>query len=200
MTRIPMKPQLQKIGIFLFSLFAPLFWYACGEGNPSDPPVKNDHPPATTVEVMLVPIDSSGTPGTDTLRSLIRDTTVVKGRPPVVGVLSLKQNSAYKGRIFLYDESKSPVVDITSDIEQEKDGHVFFYTPIAGIDETRMKITDLDKDSRSFDVGLSFRVATTAGPALSGKLNVLLRHYDSLNKNDTVYDTDLNVSFPVTIQ
>jgi hypothetical protein len=171
----------------------------CKEGNPSDSPVNNEHAPPTTITVMFVRLDTSGVPTSDTTWALARDTSVVKGLPSIVGRLELAGSASYMCRVVLTDESASPSRDVTEDIEREKDGHMFIYLLHGGMEADRIRITILDKDSRGLDVGLYFRADVTPGPSSSGFLNISLRHYDSLNKYDTVFDTDVNRDIPVDI-
>ncbi len=172
----------------------------CNEGDPSSPPVNNEHPPATTITLTCVRLDAQGGATTDTVRSTVRDTSVVKGRPETEGVLDLTAGTTWRCSVTLFDESADTVEDVTHDIELEKEGHVFLFLPFGGVDATRLLISGLDKDEKGFDVGLHFTIVVTPGPAASGLLNVVLRHYDSLNKNDTQFDTDVNRDFPVSIR
>jgi hypothetical protein len=179
----------------LLSLFA-----ACSEDDPSAPPVVNEHPPATTITIHLIRLDVNGNPTTDTSSATVRDTTVVKGKPATVGELSLEAGSKYRAAVTLLDESKATAVDVTSDIVAEKDGHLFVYTPTDGVDASRVIIAEKDKDSKGFDVGLTFTIRATSGPTATGKLNLTLRHYDSNNKNDTVFDTDIDIDFRLVVR
>ncbi|MBL0174997.1 MAG: hypothetical protein IPP94_07000 [Ignavibacteria bacterium] len=172
---------------------------ACKE-DPTAPPVVNEHPPATTITIRLTRLDAGGNPTTDTSSATIRDTTVVKNKPSAVGELAIEAGSTYAAAVTLLDESKMTAVDVTDDIVAEKDGHLFLYTPTNGLDASRVVIAGKDKDSKGQDVGLTFTIRATSGPAATGKLNVVLRHYDSNNKNDSVFDTDIDVDFRLVIR
>lgn len=172
---------------------------SCSDSNPSNPPVVNDHGVPTTVELILVKYRSDGTLSDDTTRALVRDTSVVQGRPASEGQLLLDDRSRFQGTVRIYDESGSSRVDLTADIEREKDGHLFVYTPKGGLDGTVLAISELDKDNKGQDLGLRFRVDTGDGPR-AGLLNLRLRHYDSNNKNDAQFDTDIDRDFVVAIR
>jgi hypothetical protein len=173
---------------------------ACGEGDPVQPPVLNEHPPATTIVLTLARLDSSGSATTDSTSVTVRDTTVVKGKPAIVGTLSVQGGARYRAVLTLLDESGSSVKNVTGDISAEKEGHLFLITPVGGIDASRIQIGGKDKDANGADVGLTFQVNVSAGAAAMGMLNVVLRHYDSNNKQDTVYDTDIDMDVPIEIR
>ncbi|HEX8656934.1 MAG TPA: hypothetical protein VF690_05345, partial [Hymenobacter sp.] len=85
----------------------------------------------------------------------------------------------------------------TSDeIANEKDDHMFFFesTPAS-----LLNITRTDRDSKNLEVGLASQVVTTA--AGTGTLKITLRHQPG-TKNGTFApgDTDVEVTFPVTVQ
>ena len=186
--------------ISLAALALASFFFASCSSDPTAPPVDNEHAPPTTMSIELVKLDASGNPTAEKTSATVRDTSVVKGKPRVEGLLLLDAGARYRGSITLFDESKSTVENVTDEIVQEKDGHIFLFAPGSGLDATRILITGKDKDSKGFDVGLSFLLEATAGAPATGLLNVQLRHYDSGNKNDTVYDTDINSSVPVQIR
>ncbi len=183
----------------LFTFLPALLLFACDEGDPTAPPVDHEHDPATTIRIECVKLDPSGNPTMVKTSALVRDTTVVKGKPREEGILELEGGFSYSATVTLLDESKAVPADVTEDIRKEKDYHLFIYTPLRGVDETRILITDKDKDSKGIDVGLTFRVTVTAGTAAAGVLNVALRHFDSGNKSDAVFDTDINTDVPLRI-
>lgn len=166
------------------------------EENPAAPPATVEHPPATTVTLILR--DSSGTTVIDSCT--VRDTSQVHhGESPVVGQLDLQAGQMYQGTFKLFDETQSPVLELTDDIIAEKDAHVFKFQFIA-TDATRLLVTDRDLDNNGLPFGLNFKVATTAGTAINGNLHVILEHHDDGNKNGTEFDLDLDRDFPVSIQ
>lgn len=173
---------------------------ACSEGDPVQPPVLNEHPPATTIVVTLARLDSSGVATTDSTSVTVRDTTVVKGKPAIVGTLSVRGGASYRAVLTLLDESGSSVKNVTGDINAEKEGHLFLITPAGGIDASRIQIGGKDKDANGADVGLTFQLTATTGLPAIGKLNIVLRHYDSNNKQDAVYDTDIDMDVPIEIR
>jgi hypothetical protein len=150
----------------------------------------------TTVRLTLTPLaPATGQP----VVVQWRDVDGSGGAAPTIDNLSLAPNTTYTGRLMLADESKNPSVDITAEIEGEKNDHIFFYEPNpAGL----MTITRTDRDSRNLEVGLDTRVQTSAATTTPGSLKITLRHQPNGTKNGTFApgDTDAEVTFPVTIR
>ena len=189
---------LRRISRAMISVLAVLT--ACSEGDPVQPPVTNEHAPATTIVLTLARLDSSGVATTDSTSVTVRDTTVVKGKPAIVGTLLVQGGARYRAVFTLLDESGSIAKNVTGDISAEKEGHLFLITPVGGIDASRIEISGKDKDANGADVGLTFLLTASVGSATIGKLNVALRHYDSNNKQDAVYDTDIDMDLPIEIR
>jgi hypothetical protein len=193
-----MKNLFKSFMIILSILILSIF-NSCKKDDLTNPPVENEHPPATTVIMRLIKSNISGQASSDTLKVTVRDTTVIKGKPFLDGAFNLISGQLYKGSFILLDESTSPITDLTEDIIKEKDGHIFIFNLKSGANG-RIIIDDLDKDNKGKNFGLNFRLSVTGNGTASGFINVLLRHYDSLNKDDSSYDTDLNRDFPINIQ
>ena len=93
--------------------------------------------------------------------------------------ISLKANASYTLTVEFLDESKSPVVDITKDIEEEQEDHLVIFTPSPA---SLLTYTYGDKDKNNFVIGLLG--TAKAGAAGTGKLKVQLRHQPGV-KNGT---------------
>lgn len=176
-----------------------LAFASCTERDPASPPVVNDHDPPTTLIARFISVDSGGNP-VDTTTATIRDTTVVKGLPPVEGILSFRVNTVYLGEVLLLNETKRPPFEVTAEIDAEKEAHRFVWTPRNGIEDERLQLWDFERDGNGDVYGRTLRATVTPGPRATGMLNLVLRHYDSGNKSDPVYDTDVNRDFPVIIE
>jgi hypothetical protein len=189
--------NFSRLTITLAMLAIVAFFSGCSdEGNPAKPPVDTEHPPPTTVTLQLTQLDASGNPTGETTSVTVRDTTQTPIKIPVDGILRLHAGASYKGVLILRDESKTPAEDVTADILAEKDAHIFIFTPDASVHSV-LAVSDLDKDNNGFNFGLNFKVTTSGIGA--GNINVVLRHYDSGDKNDNEYDTDIDRNFPVVI-
>lgn len=115
--------------------------------------------------------------------------------------IKLKANSKYTMAVEVLDESKNPIEDITEEIEEKAEEHLFVFTPNpTGL----LTYQYMDLDARNFPIGLIGKVTTTA--AGTGKLNVRLRHQPPVNgnpvKNGTVApgSDDVNLDFVLKVQ
>jgi hypothetical protein len=108
----------------------------------------------------------------------------------------LRANTIYTGAITLLDETKTPVANVTDEVAKESDEHLFVYTSTPA---NLMTVTRTDRDSKNLEVGIRTQVVTAA--AGTGSLRVTLRHQPgSKNGTATPGDTDVEVTFPVTVQ
>jgi len=81
--------------------------------------------------------------------------------------------------------------------------HQFFYTVGGDVAvQEAVTITITDQDENSLPVGLMFTVAVADVGLGTGTLNVVLSHYDDAPKNgtDRSDETDIDVTFPLTVQ
>ena len=121
------------------------------------------------------------------------------------GTLALTRGVTYNGTIaLLNDLDPRNVVDITAEVQKESNFHRFFYTvTCAGVTVPDASL-DLDTQTPTkAPVGLKFQVvvASTAATSAGCSLRVELRHWQQ-NKGTGLgagFDTDLNLTYPVTI-
>lgn len=192
---------MKAIKLFSPVLFLSLMLYLGGckkSGNPTEAPVSTEHPPATTVTLYLIKLDAAGNETTDTTWATVRDTSVVKGKPANEGTLQLKNGSTYKGTFILLDESVSPVDNLNQDIINEQNAHLFTFS-VSNSLTNRITVTEIDKDKNGKPFGMNFKIITIGSGSGSGALHVQLHHHDSGNKDDNIYDSDLDRDFPVEI-
>lgn len=136
----------------------------------------------------------AGTTNVTTFKSTDKDGD--GGNPPITESISLKPNTTYQMAIELLDESKTPTVDITKEVEEKSYEHLFIYTPAP---TSLLTYAASDKDKNNLPIGLNGKVVT--GAAATGKLKVQLRHQPgSKNGTATPGSDDVNVDFPLTIQ
>jgi hypothetical protein len=108
----------------------------------------------------------------------------------------LKPNTTYTLAIELLDESKTPVDDITKEVEEESDEHLFIYTPSPA---ALLTYTYLDKDVNNYPIGITGKAVT--GAAGIGKLKVQLRHQPGAkNGTPTPGSDDVNLDFNLKIK
>ena len=99
-------------------------------------------------------------------------------------------------RLHIYDDTKTPVVDLTGEIEGESADHLFVFD----VTGANIGIAYDDTDSNGKVFGLE--TLWTKGAASSGSVNIKLYHEptDKNNLNAPGGEVDFDVSFPVTVQ
>ncbi len=171
-------------------LATPFIFSACSDDKDPVPAEENEQ--ITTVTYVLTPTTGGGSATTVTWR----DVDGTGGNAPVIGTLTLRPNTTYTGAITLLDETKTPVENITEEVEEESDEHLFIYQ---GTPASLLNITRTDRDAKNLEVGITTQVVTTA--AGTGTLKITLRHQPgSKDGSATPGDTDVEVTFPVTVQ
>lgn len=124
------------------------------------------------------------------------------GASPTIDKIVLDKSKTYNLSLEFFDESKSPVLNITDEILDAADEHLVAFTLTPN---TLGKYTYSDKDKNGFNIGLkgTFETLATAG---SGKLKVQLRHQPPINgmisKNGTIIpgSDDVNIDFDIEIK
>ncbi len=86
----------------------------------------------------------------------------------------LQEGNVYNIEMFVLDEKSSPTIDVTKEIIEEKNSHLFYYesTPENGAGSIR--VFDKDKDGHGQDFARVCKWQT--GSAGDGKLGVVLIH------------------------
>ncbi len=101
-----------------------------------------------------------------------RDVDGDGGNPPTkFDTISLVANTEYVMKVIVLDESKNPAVDITKEVQENADEHLFVFTSAPA---SLLTYTYNDKDVRNLPIGLS-GTAKTGSPG-TGTLRVQLRH------------------------
>jgi len=183
----------------------------------------------TTVQLKLV----NTTDGTDQPFAQWEQLLDNNGNPLPVDVsqanLTLKANATYTASIILLDKTQDPVFNVSNEIKERANYHLFFYQPLptnqplvipnnyptdpsdiypepiptpvpSGAPlNLTITITDHDTNPQMYPVGLESKFV--AGAAGSGWLRIVLRHQPNV-KNGTYApgSTDLDVGFNVSIQ
>jgi len=169
-------------------LFASLF-YSCSE----DPEPVNEEELITTLIVDLTP-----TGGGDNVQLRFFDEDGDGAIDPITTPLlaQLTTGKTYEAVLTLKNESATPAEDVTAEIEEEKNDHLFCFS-VTGTDIT---IGYNDEDSNGNPVGLS--TTWTAGNAGSaGEVKITLRHQPGTKDGSCPGsgDTDIEVTFNVQI-
>ncbi|MGA1414553.1 MAG: hypothetical protein ACO323_05860 [Candidatus Kapaibacteriota bacterium] len=180
----------------LFALCISLLVISCGltdHNHDQD----NDHDYATTIIMNLINENNSA----DTVSALWKDLDGPGGAmPSIIDTIKLKANTSYLGTIQLFNESKNPRTNITTEIAGNSYKHQFFFTPSTVISNNiEWKITD--KDRNNHPVGLTYKVQTSTSTSQIGSVNIVLSHYDSMTKDGIrkSLESDIDIDFPVMI-
>jgi hypothetical protein len=164
---------------------------ACNNDK-EDPQPDEDNEQITTVRYELTPVG-----GGPTITALYRDMDGDGGATPAVTGLTLAPNTAYNGKIVLLDETKNPVVDISDEVKEEADEHLFVFT----LTGTNVTVTRTDKDKNNREVGLETRLQTATPYLIPGTLRITLRHQPGTKDGTaTPGDTDVEVDFPIVVR
>lgn len=188
---------------------------ACGDDPSSPPPGAGDPENISHVTVTLTP-----TGGGAAVTSEIIDpdgTTLPQPPEPPTATLALTKGVTYNGTIELLNDIGNPVINITDEVSDEGDFHRFFYTITGDTlaardsinlpppDGTRLvTIGNLNTDTQNppQPLGITFTVTVAANaPTGTTTLNIQLHHFEQAKGTGlgTVFDTDLEVNFPVSV-
>ena len=188
-----MANKRNPIHIALFSLLlsATLFTVSCKD---EEVVVEEENELITTVKLNF-------TSGGTTQSFKYSDPDGDGGKAPTIDAITLKPNTTYTLTVEVLDESKMPVSNITEEVKEESDEHLFVYTPTPS---NLLTYTYGDKDAKNFGIGITGSAKTNA--AGTGKLKVQLRHQPPIIGKATKDGTatpgsdDINIDFNVTVQ
>lgn len=108
--------------------------------------------------------------------------------------IRLVANTFYTATIQLLNESESPAEDITLEVQQEDDEHLFCYVP----SNTNVAITRTDSDG-TYEVGIATFWST--GAIATGETTVTLKHQPGVKDGTCAPgDTDIEITFVTEIQ
>jgi len=191
-----MMRWLNRLFVGLF-LLATMLLTNCGD----DPEPANEEELITTFILTLTPVQGGATV---TLRFTDLDgdgpnAPVLSYDPTAPGTAAalLAANTAYTGSIELLNESETPSENVTEEIEEEADEHLFCFTIGGG---ANIDYSYDDEDDNGLPVGLSTNWET--GEPSSGTIKIVLRHQPGV-KNGLCPgggDTDIEVTFNIVIQ
>ena len=114
--------------------------------------------------------------------------------PDIHDTIRLANSVTYNVAITLLNETESPADDITIEVREEADEHLFCYT-VAG---ANVGITRTDTDG-IYELGIETDWVT--GVASNGSVQVVLKHQpDAKNGSCDPGETDIDVTFVTEIQ
>ena len=162
---------------------------------------KKDEPAPVQDNEFISTMRLTFTEGTNKLVYSAKDLDGDGGKAPVIDVIKLLPNKIYTVTTEFLDETKTPAVNLTSEIKAESAEHLIIFEPNSA---SLLSVVRTDKDSRNFEVGLTATAKTSA--ALNGTMKVTLKHQPEVGgmptKNGTasVGTTDFEGIFTVEVK
>lgn len=191
-----MKNKTLTNALVMGLLILSVAFTGCKKDDNTDENEQNDNELITKVQLHLT---ENGTANEVTVTW--SDSDGPGGNAPVIGTLNLVAGKTYSGHIELFDETKTPADAVHEEVAEEKNVHQFFYTPQDGIaGRVTVTRTDVDTNTPPLPVGLEYTVSVSAGAAVTGKLKVVLSHYDGVAKTTAPSDeSDIDIQIPVNV-
>lgn len=172
---------------------------SCGDDDPA-PDEEEDQELITTATLTLVP-EGKG----QTVTATFSDPDGPGGTNATIETLNLAPNTTYNAAITFSDDSQTPPVDITAEIEAEGDEHQIFYEVLNTVSgqnlQENLAVTNRNNDVNGLPLGLTATVTTEN--TSSGALRVTLKHQGekkNASSGISVGETDVQAEFPVVIQ
>jgi hypothetical protein len=156
-----------------------------------DPEATNEEEVVTTVIVTLTPTEGDAIVMTwdDVNLDAIVDESEITTSD------NLLASTSYTADIQLLNKSADPDIDITEEVQEEAEDHIFCFT-VTGVN---IAISNLNKDSNELPLGITS--TWTATTQSSGTVNITLRHQPGVKTGDCpgAGDTDASITFPVIV-
>lgn len=109
--------------------------------------------------------------------------------------ITIPAGAAYNCHLHVYDDSKTPIEDLTEEIEAENVDHLF----VLKGNTAGLSIANLNTDNNGAPFGLES--IWTSGAAATGTVQIKLIHEPTdKNATDPGGDTDFDVTFTVKVQ
>lgn len=125
-----------------------------------------------------------------------------KTTPDKFDKITLNKNTDYTLSIKVFDETKSPMLDITKQIEEESDAHLFVFK-INPASLLSIQASDLDKNGKA--IGLKSKGKSQYVPG-NGKFRLILKHQPPINGkivktgDEDGGSTDVDLEFDLIIK
>lgn len=186
------RSQFLKNVLLAVILMAAIVSCKKDEEKPQDPPpVTNEEEIITTMKITFT--DVAGIE--PTVEAVFSDPDGEGGNPPTVfDVIVLKNNTTYQASILLLNETVSPPDNISEEVEEEGDEHIFCFTS-GGVDITVVR-TDSDG---TYGIGLESE--WTTGEPATGTMLIVLKHQPGV-KDGTCEpgETDIELLFETVVE
>lgn len=197
--------------IFSVALCASIVVVAgCDDDDETDPAAANAEEVITTLNLTFTP--NGGGP---VQNAQFRDADGDGGNPPTVTGITLQAGVTYTLDMALLNETvpaSEPEYNIGDEIAEEAEEHQFFFTGTAVGNLVSVAYDDVESNYTQNTVGadlpVGLRASVAANNSGSGDFVVTLKHQPPVNgqpvktANSGINDgeTDIEVSFPITVQ
>ncbi len=193
--------RIRSITWMSAALTAAFLGFSCGDGNPAGSSGPGEEELITTLKVTLTEAGAS-----TAIVVQFQDLDGSGGADGTVDTLTVKNGSTYSGVVQILNEAATPAEDITTEVREEAEEHMFWYTGGSGFSSAAVILTDVESDyvtdqtGTDHKVGVTFQLVATAG-VTAGTFTVALDHYDDVSKDGTnrSNETDIEVVFPVKV-
>ena len=187
---------IRNYSIAVVVLFT-LLMAGCKKDDDSPVPASATTPPTHEVEVMtsliISFIDTAGVQ--PSVNYAFRDPDGDGGNGPTVhDTIRLVANTYYNATVQVLNETESPAEDVTLEVLDEDDEHLFCYDP----SNTNVSVTRTDSDG-TYEIGVTSRWDT--GAIATGNTTITLKHQPGVKDGTCAPgDTDIEVTFVTEIQ
>lgn len=115
--------------------------------------------------------------------------------PSAFDTIRLQSGTTYNATITLLNESVTPAENISDEVQEEGEDHLFCFDPVAALN---LAITRMDSDGTH---GIGLATQWVAGAASAGDITIRLKHQPGV-KDGTCGpgETDIELTFKVEIQ
>ncbi len=187
-----MKKINWKLGILAAAAFT-LTLNSCKKDDDVIDTPDHDHDEEVITTLTLTFTDAAGVE--PSVSATFRDPDGDGGLDPDIhDTIRLADSTTYNVAVTLLNESETPAEDMTPEIEEEADEHLFCYT----VSGANVGITRTDSDG-IYEIGLESDWVT--GAPSNGSVQVVLKHQpDSKNGSCDPGETDIEVTFVTEIQ
>ncbi len=192
---------IHSLSWLFVTIIAAFLGFACSDSNPTGPSGPGEEELITTLKVTLTEI------GTSTAITVqFQDLDGAGGADGTVDTLTMKNGSTYSGVVQILNEAETPAEDITTEVKEEAEEHMFWFTTSGGFSSATVTRTDKESDyvtaqtGTDHEVGVTFQLVVTPG-VTAGIFTVALDHYDDVAKDGSSRsnETDIEVAFPVNV-
>ncbi len=184
---------MKKIKLSIISALAVITFYSCEKDPKPNTAPTNDSELITTIKLEFKDSSSGNIFKTVTFKDIDGEGG---NAPTVMDSIVLNANTVYLCQVTLLDESKTPAENITDEIKNDADEHLFVYELTNSA--LQIQITDKDKNNLNLGIESVWRTKNTE----NSSLKLTLKHQPDGLKDGSASkgETDVEVSFPVKIK